>query len=481
MKLSHYPEHKVFVFHCSREEWRIPGQMGFVFNRPVLGRWATKDLLVAGKAIEYADQSAREVLDSAVREKSAVEDQRQQTVAREMEEARRGTFKLRPYQQEASDRGVEFFRDKSSRDNALMILGTGSGKSIVIADIADKLNEPVLVFQPSKEILEQNYRKYCSYGRQAGIYSASVGVKRLAGVTFAMIGSVIRKTDMLHGFPNIIVDECHGISAKGGMYKTLLDTLKGVKVLGLTATPYRLNTDGFGGSMLKFLTRTRPRIFSKVIYYIQNQDLFDQGYLAKLKYTRGTFDRRQLKLNTTGAEFADWSVRHVLRGSGFKDRLVARVREVLASRKNALIFTSFVEESEYLTQKIPGVAIVTAKTPKHERAKIVNDFRNGKIRAAANVGVLSTGFDHPELETIVMARPTMSLALYYQQIGRGIRPHPNKEYCEIVDLVDNYSMFGPVESLKIVEGENGKWFISNNGKQLTNVYYGERAGTPDYL
>ena len=85
-----------------------------------------------------------------------------------------------------------------------------------------------------------------------------------------------------------------------------------------------------------------------------------------------------------------------------------------------------------------------------------------------------TGFDYPELDTIIMARPTLSLALYYQMIGRGIRPHLLKDHALVVDMCDNIRMFGAIEGLKLNDGGNGKWFISNNGRQLTNIYYGEK-------
>ena len=91
------------------------------------------------------------------------------------------------------------------------------------------------------------------------------------------------------------------------------------------------------------------------------------------------------------------------------------------------------------------------------------------------MGVLTTGFDYPELETVIVARPTMSLALWYQMIGRAIRPHKEKEYALIVDMCGNLGLFGQVEYLTIVDGKNGKWFVSSKGKQLTNIYYGDRS------
>jgi len=384
-------------------------------------------------------------------------------------------YVLRDYQREAARLAIEFFTGKS-KCNAIEVLPTGSGKSLVIANIAREIDAPILIFQPSKEILEQNIDKFLSYGDKATVYSASIGQKKLSPVTFATIGSVVRKAGILKGFKHIIVDECHLVNAKGGMYRDLFNMLGNVKILGLTATPYRLTTDGWGGSILKFLTRTRPRVFKDLIYHVQNKELFDRGYLARLVYhsTNG-FDKKQLQLNSTGADYTDKSVEKYFDKIGFQSRLADIVMKSKERRKNTLVFTRFIKESEYLVNHVPDSAIVTSKTKKRERELIIDGFKSGDIKVVCNVGVLTTGFDYPELETIILARPTMSLALYYQMIGRGIRPHVDKDHTLVVDMCGNIDMFGHVENLKINDGENGKWFISSNGRQLTNIYYGDKA------
>jgi len=388
------------------------------------------------------------------------------------------SYVLRPYQVDAVEAGVRFFLDKAARYNALMMLPTGSGKSLCIAGIAQRLDGPVLVFQPSKEILEQNLAKYQSYGNRAAVYSASFNSRDIGHVTFATIGSVKNKADLFRAFRYVIIDEAHGVNAKNedGMYTRFLRELGDVKCLGLTASPYRLVTDGFGGSILKFLTRTRPRVFKELIYYVQNGDLFRDGYLAKLKYTDASagFDRGQLKLNSTGADYDDDSVARYYAKSGFMDRVAAATRRAMTERKNVLIFTRFVEDGERLMTMVHGVEMVTAKSTKREREAVVGHFRLGITKAVVNCGVLVHGFDYPELETVIIAAPTMSLARYYQEIGRCIRPHPEKDHAEVIDLCGNYSMFGRVEDLELVDGGRGMWAIHSNGRQLTNVYYGER-------
>ena len=385
-------------------------------------------------------------------------------------------YTLRPYQREAVDAAVSFLHGPA-KHNAIEVLPTGSGKSLIIANIVTELGKPVLIFQPSKEILEQNLSKLSSYGYHAGVYSASKGRTEISNITFATIGSVIGKASLFDNFRFIIVDECHLVNAKKGMYKTFLETLTqaGAKVLGLTATPYRLATNSYGPE-LRFLTRTRPRVFRDMIYYVQNKQLFNEGYLARLEYvTHNGFDRSKLKVNSTGADFTDESVQTYVWASNLPVKLVQVIETEMRMRKNVLVFTRFVEEARYLAGRIPGAAIVTGESSKKERAKVIDGFKRGTIPVVCNVGVLTTGFDYPELETVILARPTMSLALYYQMIGRCTRPHPQKESARVIDMCGNYGTFGKVEDLEIVDGGNGKWFVANGKKQLTNIHYGERA------
>ena len=387
-------------------------------------------------------------------------------------------YKLRDYQHQASDAAIRFFKDTKSKKNAIMVLPTGSGKSLIIADIAARLNGYVLVFQPSREILEQNFKKLCSYRvMDCSVYSASLNSKDVSRITFATIGSVINHPELFTHFNYVIIDECHLVNPKEGMYKEFLTMLK-CKILGLTATPYRLSSSRDFGSMLKFITRTRPCVFSDVIYHVQISTLLDMGYLAKLNYYQMNpvgWNELNLKVNTTGADYTDKSVVREYERIDFYGFLVSIVRRLMnpksgGKRKGILVFTRFLKEAQRLTQSVPGTAIVSGDTPKKERQEILEAFKSGRIPVVANVGVLTTGFDYPELDTIVMARPTMSLALWYQIVGRAIRPHPNKEAGWIVDLCGNIKRFGEVKDLRLVNGGNGKWAVCSKGRQLTNVW-----------
>lgn len=379
-------------------------------------------------------------------------------------------FVPRPYQTGAIDAAVSFFRGKR-KQHGIVILPTGSGKSVVIANIAKELEGNTLVFQPSKEILEQNYAKFRSYGYRASIYSASAGQKRIDKVTFATIGSVAAKHHLFKNFTNIIIDECHLVNSKGGMYHDFIHAIEDCKVLGLTATPYRL-TNGMDGAMLKFLTRTRPRIFSDVLYIVQNSVLFESGFLAKLEYFPfDVIDRKMLQLNSTGTDYSEASLKKYYGQIDMPRQTAYWAARLLAKRKNLLIFCSLIEEAMAAKRLIDGAVVITGQTEKREREKILADFKNGRIRCLLNVGVLTTGFDYPELEAVLLARSTMSLSLYYQMIGRCMRIHPNKQTAWVVDLGGNIKFFGKIETMQIVQDNKGLYSVWNNNKYLTNVTF----------
>jgi len=376
----------------------------------------------------------------------------------------------RPYQTDAIAKAVDFFHEKKQY-NAIEILPTGSGKSVVIANIASELKGKTVVFQPSKEILEQNFAKFTSYGYRAGIYSASAGMKYIDNITFATIGSVAKKHHLFQQFNNVIIDECHLVNPHQGMYHDFIKSFDKVKVLGLTATPYRLTTS-FDGAMLKFLNRTSPRIFNKVLYYVQNDVLFNAGHLAKLEYFDfNIIDRSQLEVNTTGTDFTDASLKNYYRKINLPQKTVEIGNRLLAKRKNLLIFCSLITEANEVCKGIPGSVVITGNTEPGLRARILKQFKSGVIRCVINVGVLTTGFDYPELECTLIARSTMSLALYYQIVGRVMRPHPYKLSSWVVDIGGNIKKFGKIETMQIMQDEKGLYSIWNNGRQLTNVTF----------
>ncbi|RKT01062.1 DEAD/DEAH box helicase [Chryseobacterium defluvii] len=384
--------------------------------------------------------------------------------------AEKPKYTLRPYQKEAVEAGIRYFQGNSKK-NVVLILTTGAGKSVVIANMLAPLTGKTVILQPSKEILEQNFAKYISQGFKASIYSASAGQKKVDTITFCTIGSIINKKHLFEGLEHIIIDECHLVNPKGGMYEEFISAFPKAKVLGLTATPYRLHST-MEGAQLKFITRTKPRIFDEVLYYVQNSELFynDPPYLAKLEYfSFNVVDRSMLQVNSSGTDFTEQSLKRYYKIIDMPSIIVKYANRLLAKKPNLLVFCSLIEEAENVTRRIPGAVILTGSTRKDERERILSQFKSGKIRCVVNVGVLTTGFDYPELECVLIARSTMSLALYYQIVGRVMRIAPNKEKAWVVDLGGNVNFFGKIETMKIEQTPTGLYYISNNGRQLTNV------------
>ena len=387
---------------------------------------------------------------------------------------------LRDYQKEASDAAVACFR--RGMWNGLLVLPTASGKSVIVADIASRLDTPLLVFQPTREILQQNYDKILKTGmNDVGIYSASLGEKNIRKITLATIGSVHNHMEDFRLFRYVIVDEAHRVSAEDGMYKDYLTAREDRCVIGLTATPYRLS--GFmGTTKTTFLTRLSPRIYDKVLYVCQVSDMMDKGYLCKPQYfdivDRIAFRLSNVRLNTTGVDYDEKSLEDEYRRSNFARDLLSWTLAVLkpndgSERNGVIVFTRFVREAEVLTAGLRCHGIpaetVTAKTGKDERKRVVEDFKSGALKVCANAGVMLEGFDYPALDTVIIASPTRSLTRWCQMVGRVLRPYEGKK-AWVLDLSGNYRMYGKMEDMKIenVSGVN-QWVVTSSGRQLTGI------------
>lgn len=349
------------------------------------------------------------------------------------------------------------------------------GKSLIISNIAKELDGHVLITQPTQEILRQNFDKLLSYDPfiDAQIFSASFNSKKIGKITYAMIGSIKNAKELFKHFDYIITDESHFVNAKNGMYKDFFKYLGNKQFLGLTATPYRLNIDGYGGAMLKFITRTSPKIYDEVLYYSQIKSLQDEGFLAKMNYYKiDGFDTRKLVVNSTKQDYTDESVKQYYLEIDFEDKIAnVAMRLLNAGRKSVLIFTKFVDEAVHVQKRLGDICEwVSGETPKQDRDRILNNFKTGKTKVVANCGVLTTGFDFPELDTVLVGRATRSLALWAQICGRGMRPHPDKKECWVVDMCGTYDRFGKVEDLVLANDGGNQWYYHNGKQRLTNVY-----------
>ena len=396
-------------------------------------------------------------------------------------------YTLRDYQQEASDIGVQTLR--TSDKPFVLLLATGAGKSIVIADICHKLDEPVLILQPSKEILEQNYAKLLSYDPDidAGIYSASVGRREIRKFTYATIGSIKNKPEDFKHFKYVILDECHMLNPKNqtGMLTKFLKDIECTRVCGLTATPYRLaqkyfyeGNNMFYTSHLKMINRIHPFFFKSIKYKVETQDLIDRGYLVPILYRADReVDMLELEVNTTGADFTTDSLEKFWNDGRIKKmaRIIQRIDE--KCQRN-LVFCSSLRQANTAKRMLEEMGIraeiVDGKTPAKERTRLVEAFKAGEFKHMINVGVFTTGFDVPALDCIILARPTMSLALYYQMVGRGVRLDPERpdKKLRVYDLAGVVAKLGRVETIRVVkEAPPDQWkdMVVSEAGQMTEV------------
>lgn len=378
------------------------------------------------------------------------------------------------YYQEDSLKAI---KDSITTDgNDLVVLPTGAGKSIVIALLAEYINTDVLILQPSVEILEQNAKKLSNYVHHSeiGIYSASCDSKEIKKYTFAMIGSIHKKPELFRHFKIVIIDESHGVNPKdtGSMFIKFLEAIGNPKVIGFTATPYR-NMNGYhriGNALevavtLKLICRIKPEFWKRIIYNINNKELTDKGYLSPLRYIDATLVKHsEIPLNKSQSDFDLDAYEKKVKAQEKHEKILRGIDWAEKNYKSVLVFCSSIAQAQKYADLTAGAECVHSKIPKSERKRIIDGFKDGTIKTVFNVGVLTTGFDHPALDCIILIRPTRSLLLYYQMLGRGVRIAEGKTHCMVIDFSGSLKAMGRIETIKLekpylweLTTETGSW------------------------
>lgn len=386
-------------------------------------------------------------------------------------------FTLRPYQQQALEK-IKW--GLSLEGNSVVSIPTGGGKSLVIAELADYLNQDILILQPSVEILEQNKNKLLQYvnEEEVSVFSASLGEKNIKKYTFATIGSIYKIPEQFAHFKIVLLDELHLLNPKatGSMFSKFLKGMGNPKVIGFTATPYRIFPTYFKGqnprteewglyqsNSIKVVTRLKEKFWARILYSIDAGDLIKQGYLSPLEYVDKTKITQDLvPLNKGRTDFDMEEYDKMVKAMDVD--IVHLVREAALKHKAVLVFCNSIEQSQRLSAYFGNSsASVSSKSKPKERTEIIGGFKSGKYKIVFNVGVLTTGFDFPELDAIVLLRPTRSVALYYQMLGRGTRLSPGKKCCTVYDWSDSVKKIGRLETIKLAKVEN-KWNIVTETK-----------------
>jgi DNA repair protein RadD len=371
-------------------------------------------------------------------------------------------MKLRSYQQAAVDAVYEHLRSRD--DNPVVVLPTGAGKSLVLAKIAADAVQlwggRVLILAHVKELLEQNAAKVRALCPElpVGIYSA--GLKRrdtATPVLVAGIQSIYKRACELEPFDLIVVDEAHLIGKSDGIYRQFLADCKvinpHVRVIGLTATPFRLDSG---------MICSPDHFLNHVCYEVGIRELIRDGYLCPLVSKAGVQRADFSGLHIRGGEFASDEVEQLACDTDLVSAACAEIVELTRDRKAVLIFATSVAHGRLVTKILQEkhnteCGFVCGETPAQEREELLARFRGDvgdslferpPLRFLCNVNVLTTGFDAPRIDCVVMLRPTMSPGLLYQCVGRGFRLHPDKKNCLVLDFGGNIERHGPIDQLR---------------------------------
>lgn len=365
-------------------------------------------------------------------------------------------YQLRPYQQEAVDNAMEFMRKCLSPQ--LLILPTGAGKSLIVAELAHRIytasKKKILCIAPSKELILQNHEKYLLTGEPASIYSASAGRKEMKHpVVFASPQTLVNALDKLsNDFAAIVIDEAHGLTPTLMKIIERLQSLNSkIRVVGMTATAFRLGTGYIYADHYEKGPTTEDNAidpyFARVTYDLPARYLIDNGYLTPptTEISETHYNTAGLELNRMG-KFNASDIDKAFNGQGRKTAsIVADVVAKSANRVGVMIFGATIQHCTEIMESLPPElsAMVTGETKHKERAKIIDDFKNKKIKYLVNCAVLTTGFDASHVDVIALMRATESAMLLTQIIGRGLRLDDDKTDCLILDYAENIERHFP--------------------------------------
>jgi len=344
-------------------------------------------------------------------------------------------IELRPYQTESINRILASY-EQNKHSSELLVLPTGSGKTVIFSQIIHHLSEKygvnALVIAHRDEILDQSADKYRMVKPDAIIGKVGSGIHEYGGeVTVASIQTISRPEHLKRlqsiGYGLVITDEAHHSQAES--YQKVYEVLPDAFHLLVTASPDRLD-----GKPL--LDGKKPLYEASIIDLATHEP----AYLCDM---RAIPIQTNLSLDGIHTQAGDFKIDELEAAvdTAERNQLIVQKYQQYASGRRAACFAVTVEHAEHITEAFndAGIAsgVVVGTTPLPERKKLYKAFRDGSVRVLTTVNVLSEGWDEPLCDCIIMARPTQSRALFVQAIGRGLRLAPGKQDCIILDITDN--------------------------------------------
>lgn len=359
------------------------------------------------------------------------------------------TITLRPYQQKVVDDLADAFRKGYRRP--LIVCATGGGKTAIATKIAEGIKNKGndLIFMCHRtELVDQTYRTFLKNDIEPDFIAAGRKFKPTSDCYIAMVNTLLRRLQKVSCPKVMIVDECHHLASK--TWKTVSDYYKNSLLIGLTATPCRL--DG----------KPLSDMFDCMIIGPQTDELIKSGYLVPYKYYAPT-NLDTSKVKVVNGEYQAQALDSLLQESSVIGDNIAQYKKLAMGKRN-VVFACNIKHSKEIVKRYLEAGISAAHldgdTNPGERKQIIKDFESGKIKVLSNVDLFGEGFDLPAIEVVSMLRPTMSLSLCIQQWGRGLRTAPEigKTECIILDHVNNYQRHG-------LPDEHREWSLEGGVKR----------------
>lgn len=412
---------------------------------------------------------------------------------------------LRDYQSVACDYICNRL-DKYSRP-FIYVMACGAGKSLVIAELAKRVGR-VLVLTLSAELCRQDSDEMLEYGVPHAIYSASMNSKEVSDITVATVGSAYKNPWLFANADVVIIDEVQAVNpadTKSMFLKLLIEMNKlkrerggQIKIIGLTATPYR-NVQKITpyGRFYKTSTLLQPLnripcgrnsfLWSSIVEGITTKEALDRGYLTPVEYYSDPTPGR-LVVNTTGAEFTDDSLDEW--GDGVIERCASVMKgaEDKWNIKSGIVAVPFIRHAEALKKLCDAqgmsTIVVSSETPQKARREAIRAFKAGEIRWLIQCNIANVGFNSPITDTLIWARPTLSLNLWFQAVGRIMRKADDKPVARVLDLVGTLQTFGRVEDIHLGVEDKFKTTITGSkgkmsGRPLSEFYWSRNVKVDD--
>lgn len=383
---------------------------------------------------------------------------------------------LRDYQEGAVDRLFDYWSKKIRP--CILQLATGAGKSLIIAEIVRRAGVPVLVLQPSKEILEQNFEKIVEAGfdpHHISVCSASASSWQLGDLTLATIGTICKHAKLCERFKIIIVDEadCVPCDRVDSQYLKFFNAIPNpqVRIVGLTATPYRNQTFARMYQAPQVYCRPLTRIFCRdgegtrygrwfwgggIIYKMGIDRLQERGFLSPTCYHMAETDWSFVRDVPGRVDYDTVGMEKWMDIEANTSRFTQAINWCMQQNLQTIIFSPNIDMNFRLKRVIEALGgtaecMDSDNDSKDSRAAKMEAFRAKDFQFLVNVGMVGRGVDVPSVDAVLLCRPTKSISLYQQFIGRCLRKDPNNpdKIAVVLDLAGNVQRFGKVEDIKL--------------------------------